>query len=108
MDGRVWEALHVAILLARSRELDLVLAGDELVVFGRRIHPHKGTAEAIAIAREANRRLVICGMVQDERYFHRPGRAAYRRRPRHVSRIGRDCSTRRCSRVSGRDRVDHE
>lgn len=141
MDGRVWEAMHVANVFARSTEFDLVhnqldwlplafaqhcaaplvttihgfsgagilpayqharshyvaisdadrspdlhylatiyhgidldalpfraVAGDELVVFGR-IHPDKGTAEAIAIARRAQRRLVICGIVQDERYF---------------------------------------
>ncbi|MGH8891476.1 MAG: glycosyltransferase family 4 protein [Acidothermaceae bacterium] len=141
MDGRVWEALHVAKVLARSAEFDLVhnqmdwlplafarhcaapmlttihgfsgagilpayaragsayvaiseadrcadldyvatihhgvdldglpfqaVPGDDLVVFGR-IHPHKGTAEAIEIARRSGRRLVICGIVQDERYF---------------------------------------
>lgn len=39
-----------------------------LVVFGR-IHPDKGTAAAIDIARRAGRRLVICGIVQDEDYF---------------------------------------
>jgi glycosyltransferase involved in cell wall biosynthesis len=42
--------------------------GDALVAFGR-IHPDKGTAEAIEIARLAGRRLVLCGIVQDERYF---------------------------------------
>jgi glycosyltransferase involved in cell wall biosynthesis len=42
--------------------------GPELVTFGR-VHPDKGTAEAIAIARAAGRRLVICGIVQDEAYF---------------------------------------
>jgi glycosyltransferase involved in cell wall biosynthesis len=42
--------------------------GDDLVSFGR-IHPGKGTADAIEIARRAGRRLVICGIVQDERYF---------------------------------------
>jgi glycosyltransferase involved in cell wall biosynthesis len=42
--------------------------GDDLVVFGR-IHPDKGTADAIEIARRAGRRLVICGIVQDEEYF---------------------------------------
>jgi glycosyltransferase involved in cell wall biosynthesis len=141
MDGRVWEALHVAHALARSGEFDLVhnhldwlplafgdLAqapmvttihgfsgpgilpayarsgsafvsisdsdrcaeldyvatvhhgidldalpfhaspGSDLVAFGR-VHPDKGTADAIAIARLAGRRLVICGIVQDERYF---------------------------------------
>jgi glycosyltransferase involved in cell wall biosynthesis len=141
MDGRVWEALHVAHALARSGEFELVhnhldwlplafgdLAqapmvttihgfsgpgilpayarsgsafvsisdsdrcaeldyvatvhhgidldalpfhaspGSDLVAFGR-VHPDKGTADAIAIARLAGRRLVICGIVQDERYF---------------------------------------
>jgi glycosyltransferase involved in cell wall biosynthesis len=42
--------------------------GDALVSFGR-IHPDKGTADAIEIARRAGRRLVICGIVQDEQYF---------------------------------------
>lgn len=141
MDGRVWEAMHVANALAQSGDFDLVhnqmdwlplafsehcdapmvttihgfsaagilpayararssyvaisnadrsadldyvatiyhgidldalpfraTAGEGLAVFGR-IHPDKGTAEAIAIAREAGRRLVICGIVQDARYF---------------------------------------
>jgi len=44
------------------------VSGDALVVFGR-IHPDKGTAVAIEIARRAGRPLVICGIVQDERYF---------------------------------------
>jgi glycosyltransferase involved in cell wall biosynthesis len=42
--------------------------GEGLVCFGR-IHPDKGTAEAISIAGRAGRRLVLCGPVQDERYF---------------------------------------
>ena len=41
--------------------------GEALVAFGR-IHPDKGTAEAIAIARRAGRPLLICGPVHDERY----------------------------------------
>jgi glycosyltransferase involved in cell wall biosynthesis len=143
VDGRIWEAMHVAHALARSGEFDLVHShldwlplafaehakapivttihgfsdrkilpaylraagrsayvsisdadrvpeldyvatvhhgvdlaalpfsadgGDDLVVFGR-IHPDKGTAAAIEIARLAGRRLVICGIVQDDRYF---------------------------------------
>lgn len=141
MDGRVWEALHVANALHRSSGFDLVhnhldwlplafarswaaplvttvhgfsgpgilraylaaasdlvaisdsdrsplleyvatvhhgidlteiafdpVGGDDLVVLGR-IHPDKGTAEAIEIAARAERRLLICGIVQDERYF---------------------------------------
>ena len=141
LDGRVWEALHVAHALSRSGQFDLVhnhldwlplafaahcaapmvttihgfsdrailpayaaatssyvsisdsdrvpeldyvatvyhgidlsllpfsaAGGEDLVVFGR-IHPDKGTAAAIDIARRAGRRLVICGIVQDGRYF---------------------------------------
>jgi len=143
MEGRVWEALHVAHALERSGEFDLVhnhldwlplafarsfcapllttihgfsgrailpaylnargsasfvsisdadrapeldyvatvhhgidlgalpfsaAGGDALVAFGR-IHPDKGTAAAIDIARRAGRRLIICGIVQDARYF---------------------------------------
>ena len=141
IDGRVWEAIHVAYALRRSAEFDLVhnhldwlpLAfsehcaapllttvhgfsgptilpayararsafvsisdsdrspeldyvatvyhgidtdalpfspdrGDDLVAFGR-IHPDKGTHTAIEIARRAGRRLILCGIVQDRRYF---------------------------------------
>lgn len=39
-----------------------------LLFFGR-IHPDKGCAEAIAVARSLRRRLVIAGIVQDEEYF---------------------------------------
>jgi glycosyltransferase involved in cell wall biosynthesis len=42
--------------------------GPDLVAFGR-VHPDKGTHTAIEIARAAGRRLTICGIVQDERYF---------------------------------------
>ncbi len=141
LDGRVWEALHVAHALGRSAEFDLIhnhldwlplafsglcaarmvttihgfssaeilpayqhaesayvsisdadrspqldyvatvhhgvdpallpfsAAGGEALVCLGRIHPDKGTADAIAIARRAGRRLVLCGPVQDERYF---------------------------------------
>ena len=141
LDGRVWEALHVAHALARSGEFDLVHShldwlplafsalcqaplvttihgfsdpailpaylaadsayvsisgadrvpeldyvatvhhgidlaalpfsadgGEDLVILGR-IHPDKGTADAIEIARRAGRRLVVCGIVQDVAYF---------------------------------------
>ncbi|WP_341997898.1 glycosyltransferase family 4 protein [Microbacterium sp. LWH7-1.2] len=140
MDGRVWEALHVARALARSAEFDLIhnhldwlpLAfdaqwrsplvttvhgfsgrgilpayersrsafvsisnadrasalrytatiphgidldafplgpgGDDLVVFSR-MHPDKGILDAIDIAAATGRRLILCGIVQDEAYF---------------------------------------
>lgn len=50
-------------------ELPFAAAGGEALVQFGRIHPDKGTADAIKIARRAGRRLVICGIVQDERYF---------------------------------------
>ena len=42
--------------------------GDHLLYFGR-IHPDKGTAHAIEVARRVGRDLVIAGIIQDERYF---------------------------------------
>jgi glycosyltransferase involved in cell wall biosynthesis len=42
--------------------------GDHLLFFGR-IHPDKGTAHAIEVARRAGRRLDIAGIIQDEDYF---------------------------------------
>jgi glycosyltransferase involved in cell wall biosynthesis len=38
-------------------------------LFFGRIHPDKGTAAAIEVARRAGRRLVIAGIIQDEAYF---------------------------------------
>jgi len=42
--------------------------GDYLLFFGR-IHPHKGTSEAIQIALKSKRKLIIAGIIQDENYF---------------------------------------
>ncbi|HEX9425993.1 MAG TPA: glycosyltransferase family 4 protein [Pyrinomonadaceae bacterium] len=44
--------------------------GDYLLFFGR-IHHEKGVAEAIEVARRANRPLVIAGIIQDQNYFNR-------------------------------------
>ncbi len=44
--------------------------GDYLVFFGR-IHPDKGVAEAIALARRTGMRLVIAGIIHDDAYFRR-------------------------------------
>ncbi|MBC7653582.1 MAG: glycosyltransferase family 4 protein [Oligoflexus sp.] len=41
---------------------------DQLLFFGR-IHPDKGTAEAISIAKKANKKLIIAGIIQDQNYF---------------------------------------
>jgi glycosyltransferase involved in cell wall biosynthesis len=43
--------------------------GEHLLFFGR-IHPDKGTADAITVARRCGRPLVIAGIVHDQEYFH--------------------------------------
>lgn len=43
-------------------------ADDYLLFFGR-IHPEKGTAQAIEVSRRAGRPLVIAGIIQDQPYF---------------------------------------
>jgi len=43
--------------------------GDYLLYFGR-IHPDKGTAEAIEIANLCGKRLLIAGIIQDKHYFN--------------------------------------
>jgi glycosyltransferase involved in cell wall biosynthesis len=45
--------------------------GTEDVLFFGRIHPDKGAAEAIEVARRAGRRLVMAGIVQDQGYYER-------------------------------------
>ncbi len=42
--------------------------GGYLLYFGR-IHPHKGAHEAIRIAAQTGRQLVICGLIQDAAYY---------------------------------------
>jgi glycosyltransferase involved in cell wall biosynthesis len=42
--------------------------GEHLLFFGR-IHPDKGTAHAIEVARRCGRRLDIAGIIQDQKYF---------------------------------------
>jgi glycosyltransferase involved in cell wall biosynthesis len=42
--------------------------GDYLLYFGR-IHPHKGAHEAIQIAIQSNKKLILCGLIQDPTYF---------------------------------------
>lgn len=43
---------------------------DYLLFFGR-IHPEKGTFESIQIAKQAGRKLIISGLIQDQTYFDR-------------------------------------
>ena len=42
---------------------------DYLLFFGR-IHPEKGTYEAIEIAKKSKRKLIISGLIQDQEYFN--------------------------------------
>ena len=44
---------------------------DDYLVFFGRMHPDKGPRDAIEIARESGRRLVMAGIVQDQGYFDR-------------------------------------
>ncbi|MBV9126731.1 MAG: glycosyltransferase family 4 protein [Verrucomicrobia bacterium] len=44
--------------------------GEYLLFYGR-IHPDKGAAEAVAVARESGRRLLLAGIIHDQVYFDR-------------------------------------
>ena len=62
---------YIATVYNGIREEDFTFRespGDYLLFFGR-IHPEKGCLESINIARKAGMRLVISGLVQDQRYF---------------------------------------
>ena len=52
-------------------EFTLRKDSDGSLLFFGRIHPEKGAAEAIEVARRSGRRLVIAGIVQDKAYFER-------------------------------------
>lgn len=64
--------LHYAATIHHGIDVDAFAVhpepGEHLLYFGR-IHPDKGTARAIEVARRADRPLVIAGIIQDERYF---------------------------------------
>jgi glycosyltransferase involved in cell wall biosynthesis len=65
-------ALHYAATVHHGIDVDAFALhprpGEHLLFFGR-IHPDKGTATAIEVARQAGRPRVIAGIVQDEAYF---------------------------------------
>ena len=64
--------LHYAATIHHGIDVDAFAVhpdpAEYLLFFGR-IHPDKGTAHAIEVARRSGRRLVIAGIIQDERYF---------------------------------------
>lgn len=46
------------------------IGSQDLLFFGR-MHPDKGAADAVQAAQATGRRLIMCGIVQDEGYFRR-------------------------------------
>lgn len=66
--------LHYAATIPHGIDVDVLPAGDgagdHLLFFGR-IHPDKGTARAIEVARAVGRPLHLAGIVQDRAYFER-------------------------------------
>ncbi|WP_187261275.1 glycosyltransferase family 4 protein [Pontibacter beigongshangensis] len=62
---------YIATVYNGIREADFAFTeepADYLLFFGR-IHPHKGTSEAIQIALQSKKRLLIAGIIQDQGYF---------------------------------------
>jgi len=53
----------------RVEEFTLNEKPEDYLLFLGRIHPDKGTAEAITIAKRANCKLIIAGIIQDQNYF---------------------------------------
>ena len=52
-----------------TREFSFNSESDNYLLFFSRIHPEKGVAEAIEIAKKSNRKLIISGLIQDQEYF---------------------------------------
>lgn len=67
-------ALHYLANIYHGLDLNLFTfqaeAGSYLLYLGR-IHPDKGTAEAIEIARKSGMKLLIAGIIQEQAYFDR-------------------------------------
>jgi glycosyltransferase involved in cell wall biosynthesis len=75
-DGDRHPCLHYSATIRHGIDMDAFPlgdgAGDYLLFFGR-IHPDKGTAEAIDLAECVGLPLLIAGIVQDAAYFAREG-----------------------------------
>ncbi|GAA0735971.1 glycosyltransferase family 4 protein [Sphingomonas japonica] len=84
-DLRYAATIHHGIPLA---DFAFEAAGsDDLLFFGR-MHPDKGAAEAIAVARATGRDLAMYGIVQDERYYDRAVVPHLGDRVRHPGAVG--------------------
>ncbi len=64
-------------------------AGEYLLFFGR-IHPHKGTYEAIQIALASGRPLIIAGIIQDSGYFREKVEPYLNEQIRFIGQAGPD------------------
>ena len=53
------------------RQFDFQPAADDALLFFGRIHPDKGTREALNIARACNKKLILAGIIQDQDYYDR-------------------------------------
>jgi len=62
------ETIHHGIDI---QQFDFVASPEDYLLFFGRIHPDKGTAEAIEIARACNKKLLIAGIIQDKEYYQR-------------------------------------
>ncbi len=78
--------------------------GGYLLFFGR-IHPDKGAAQAIDVAQASGLRLVIAGIVQDQRYFDE--RVAPRVDGERVSFVGPVSTAERSALLGGADALLH-
>ena len=78
--------------------------GGYLLFFGR-IHPHKGTAEAIDVAVDLGLQLVIAGIIQDQAYFDE--RVAPRIDGDQVSFVGAVSTQERAELLGGADALLH-
>jgi len=52
-----------------TREFSFNSESEDYLLFFSRIHPEKGVTEAIEIAKNSNRKLIISGLIQDQEYF---------------------------------------
>jgi glycosyltransferase involved in cell wall biosynthesis len=53
----------------KENQFGLIEKPDDYLIFFGRIHPDKGTYDAIQIAKATNRRLIIAGIIQDQAYY---------------------------------------
>jgi len=50
-------------------QFDFQPSADDTLIFFGRIHPDKGTREALDIAKAANKKLILAGIIQDQAYY---------------------------------------